>query len=305
VYFRVVEFGKLDALEGVNFNLAATRRVTPWPSTAGVHGKVLLGGTAWGIKEWVGDLYPAGTPAKAFLHAYSQQFGTLELNTTHYRIPDAETVLRWKRESEGRTQFCPKLPQVFSHSADLGLHRPDLLQFQRVISGLEAQLGPCFLQLPPTFAFDRLPLLERFLQQWPREIPLAVEFRHESWFTQESRMLEWGGMLQRLGKCCVITDVAGRRDVAHMVLAGTQVLVRWVGHAGHASDEQRLKNWASVLKEWMDMGMQEVHFFVHQPEPNAVRPAGNVLVQELEKLGVRVPALKSKATPPQNLTLFG
>lgn len=304
MYFSAVEFGKLDALDGVNFQLGATRWARPVEAAAPV-GRVLLGGTAWGIKEWVGDLYPAGTPARAFLNAYSQQFGTLELNTTHYRIPDAATVLRWKQESGGRMQFCPKLPQVFSHSADLGLHRPDLLQFQQVIIGLGDQLGPCFLQLPPTFGHDRLPLLERFLQQWPREIPLAVEFRHESWFTQEARMLEWGIMLQRLGKCCVITDVAGRRDVAHLVLAGTQVLVRWVGNAGHASDTARLKNWAAVLKSWIEQGMQEVHFFIHQPEAAAVRPAGNVLVHELAALGVQVPALQLKSAPPQNLTLFG
>ena len=51
-----------------------------------------VGATGWSVKEWVGKIYPKGTKTTEYLRHYSRQFNTIELNTTHYRIPDSFTV---------------------------------------------------------------------------------------------------------------------------------------------------------------------------------------------------------------------
>ena len=61
-------------------------------------------------------------------------------------------------------------------------------------------------------------MLQAFLERFPRHLMLAVEFRHPGWFTPEG---EAGliPVLEASGVAAVITDVAGRRDVAHMHLS--------------------------------------------------------------------------------------
>src|SRR4030066_2383504 len=77
--------------------------------------RVYVGCAKWGRKEWVGKIYPPKTKEKDFLHYYLEQFNSLELNATHYRIPALETVKKWKAEAQADFKFCPKFPQIISH----------------------------------------------------------------------------------------------------------------------------------------------------------------------------------------------
>src|SRR5262249_10336162 len=47
------------------------------------------------------------------------------------------------------------------------------------------KLGPVLFQLPPYVKFDAA-LLQAFLGGLPRNFPLAFEFRHESWFNDDT-----------------------------------------------------------------------------------------------------------------------
>jgi len=49
------------------------------------------------------------------------------------------------------------------------------------------KLGPCFLQLPPSFDISALPALENFLKSLPNEFSYAVEARHPDFFQRDSR----------------------------------------------------------------------------------------------------------------------
>ena len=50
------------------------------------------------------------------------------------------------------------------------------------------------------------------------------------------------------------------------------IFVRFVGNSGHPSDGERLKQWVIALSEWVDAGIQEIYFFLHQPQPKAILP---------------------------------
>ena len=61
----------------------------------------------------------------------------------------------------------------------------------------------------------------------------------------------------------VLVDTAGRRDMMHMRLTNNEAFIRYVG-ANHPTDYGRLEDWAIKLKEWKELGLKKIHFFVHQ-----------------------------------------
>ena len=264
-----MDFGKLSSVDKVDFSLppeppqnATLLAALPKATKPAIY----LGATGYNMKPWVGQWYPPGAKDKDFLRYYGTQFNTIEHNTTHYRIPDVATVARWREETPADFRFCPKIPQTISHARDLGLNGGQITVFCEAIAGLEEKLGCCFLQVPPHFSTRDLNLLARFLENFPSEIPLAVEVRHESFFQKNVASEDFFQLLQSHNVATVITDVAGRRDVCHARLTNRHVLVRFVGNGLHPSDYQRIEAWSERLKIWIDAGLHEVYFFTHEPD---------------------------------------
>ena len=263
-----MEFGKLPSIEQVNFSpppdppenaglLAST------PSRQPVQ-RLFIGATGWSMKEWNGKIYPKGTKPQDMLRHYTRQFNTIELNSTHYHIPDHFTIQHWNDEAAADFRFCPKVLQRISHARDLGANGPLIGQFCEALSGLYSKLGPCFIQLPPHFGADRMAVLEEFLKRF--SLPLAVEVRNESWFANQQNLNRLMALLEKYEASTVITDVAGRRDVCHLRLSSPKVLVRFVGNDLHPSDFSRLDEWAGRLEHWFGLGLEEAYFFTHEPD---------------------------------------
>jgi uncharacterized protein YecE (DUF72 family) len=282
-----MEFGKLPDISLVNFSLPPD---SPWnrplPSAATATG-FYIGATGWSMAEWVGRLYPKGTKSKDFLHQYTKQFNTIELNATHYRIPTEDTVAKWYEESLTDFRFCPKIPQSISHSADLDLEDKYLTLFCKSIVGLKEKLGCCFIQLPPYFDRERMPVLKNFLNRFPPEIPLAVELRHESWFAQDHS--QWTDLLQQYNRSAVLTDVAGRRDVLHMALTNDTTMIRFVGNDLHPSDHFRVAEWVERLHRWSEKGLKTAYIFTHEPDNILAPELADIFVKRLlQDMGVKV-----------------
>ncbi len=282
-----MKFGKLPSVDTVDFNFLDTSESTKqvlekYPNPERQY--FYIGCTGWSMKEWIGSVYPSKTKAKDFLKAYGKQFNTIELNTTHYRIPTLQTIEKWRQETPSDFRFCPKIPQIISHRKDLGISGDNIQRFCDVIARLEERLGCCFLQLPPYFATDRLPLLQQFIEQFPTSsIPLAIELRHESWFKEKEYFEALMSLCEATKVSTVITDVAGRRDVLHLRLATNSVLVRFVGNALHPTDYTRIDDWIKQLKIWFAQGLQAVYFFPHEPDNLLAPELAAYLLQQVEK----------------------
>lgn len=292
-----MDFGKLPSVDNVDFALppdppqnAAVLGVLPPRSGPPV---VYLGATGYNMKPWVGQWYPAGAKDKEFLVHYGRQFNTIEHNTTHYRIPDAATVARWREEVPGDFRYCPKIPQTISHARDLGLHGREIQVFGEAIRELGDRLGCCFLQLPPHFSPQHLPVLDRFLDAFPEDIPLAVEVRHPDFFRHGTGGDDFFHLLQTRNCPAVITDVAGRRDVCHLRLTSGRTLIRFVGNALHPTDYARVADWAERLTHWFALGLREAYFFCHEPDnlltPDLAAHAAQVFSQKMPHARLRGP----------------
>jgi len=305
-----MDFGKLPSVEHVNFALppdppqnAAVLAALPPCTNPPV---VYLGATGYNMKPWVGRWYPAGTRERDFLAHYGRQFNTIEHNTTHYRIPDAATVARWREEVPDDFRYCPKIPQTISHARDLGLSGREIQLFCDAIRDLGGALGCCFIQLPPHFGPQNLPELDRFLDVFPEDIPLAVEVRHPAFFQGGIGSEDFFQLLHTNRVSTVITDVAGRRDVCHLRLTTGRVLVRFVGNALHSTDFARIADWADRLALWFSQGLLEVYFFCHEPDnllaPDLAAYTANVFSEKIPGVQLRGPVIQ--VPPVQQGTLF-
>jgi uncharacterized protein YecE (DUF72 family) len=103
----------------------------------------------------------------------------------------------------------------------------------------------------------------RFVENWPHEMSLAIEFRHTDWYTNETVSNQLYDLLEKNNISNVIVDTAGRRDLLHMRLTNPTAFVRYVG-ANHPTDYTRLDDWIKRLKEWQEQGIKEIDFFIHQ-----------------------------------------
>ena len=283
-----MEFGKVTDLQAIDFTLPPDHPLTAHSlqsaSQSSTAAQVYVGCPVWANKHWLGTWYPATAKDASFLSHYVKQFNSIELNSTHYHLPNVASVQRWKTTAPRHFRFCPKSPQEISHYQLFdGTAAPLLAEFCAHLQLLEEKLGCAFLQLPSYFTPDKLPLLEKLLRTLPSAFPLALEIRHPACFQPEffNRYLE---LLQHYQLSTVITDVAGRRDALQLALTSPTVLIRFVGNSLHSSDFQRLDAWVERVAEWLAQGLQQLYFFLHQPD-NTLAP--ELAVYFIERLNQR------------------
>jgi len=121
------------------------------------------------------------------LSFYANQFSTVEINHSFYRMPTETALLNWAKSVPESFRFALKANQQITHIHRLRDCESTLKRFLEVASVLNDgnHLGPILVQLPPTFKFDR-PLLEDFLALRPPAFHFAFEVRHPSWYTDET-----------------------------------------------------------------------------------------------------------------------
>lgn len=262
-----MKFGKLSDISAVDFSLPQDHPQTTkvLANASNSFEQLYFGCPAWGCKEWVGKIYPPKTKQADFLSYYAKQFNTIELNTTHYRIPMAEMVNKWVEKAGKKFRFCPKIPQSISHFGG-NLQNVEALvdQFALSIHLMGEQLGICFMQLPPHFSPQHGHHLIRFIETFP--LPLSIEFRHPDWFVPSEAVDKVFEAMEKRQVATVITDVAGRRDVCHMRLTSAVAVIRFVGNDLDPSDFTRLDQWMERLAAWREQGLETVYFFLHEPD---------------------------------------
>lgn len=259
--------------------------------------KLLTGCPVWNHPGWSGTLYPPKTSPKNALQEYSQRFHAIELNSTFYGIPEAETILRWKAEvAERAFSFCPKVPRAISHDRML-VDCAEITQiFIERMKLLGQNLGPCWLQLPPQFSPAQFDSLKNWiLNDWKKGLGapgLAVEFRHPGWFEENALEPRVTQLLEEAGCAAVITDTPGRRDVLHLTLTASWTFIRYTGNERHPYDLERLSQWTNRIDHWISKGLKGVLFFIHEPSEEKIPATVNDFIARInttcEKHGIHV-----------------
>ena len=134
--------------------------------------EVRIGTSGWsypgGAGTWNGIFYPAGPAGRRRgakfdeLAFYAEHFDTVEINSTFYRVPTAETARGWVERTPADFEFSLKLFQKFTHPAmfekatgadpfDIG--QKDVDEFRKALDPLASagKLGALLAQFPASF----------------------------------------------------------------------------------------------------------------------------------------------------------
>jgi uncharacterized protein YecE (DUF72 family) len=144
--------------------------------------EIFVGASGWSYPSWKPGFYPAGTDSRDFLAHYAQQFRTVELNTTGYRLPAEEQFRRWAAQTPPGFVFAPKLP---------GNRARMVGEFSDRVRLLGDRLGPVRVKLVNERDEGMLELLVGSLDP---ELQLAFDLEHESWDGIEPRLADAGAV---------------------------------------------------------------------------------------------------------------
>lgn len=272
-----------------------------------------FGCPVWVCDAWVGSVY-AGKSRDRWLADYTRAFNSVEGNSTFYALPTADTVRRWADEAAEGFRFVFKFPRTVTHERQLVDAERDAEAFTSLLAILREadRLGPSMIQLPPSFDGAKLPQLEAFLAQLPREFSYAVEVRHPDYFGEGPLEQEFEAMLAEYGAARVLFDSRplfsgpptdefevesqGRkpRVPVRFTTTNTSPVVRLVGRNEVPMVEPWLDEWVAVVADWLARGIKP-YFFTHAPN-NAFAPAIAALMHA--KLGERVASLPPLAPWP-------
>ncbi len=259
-----MKFGGVTSVKGLDLSLPPDHPDTPRILGKGKRKggpRIHVGCAKWN-KTDLKNFYPKGT--KDELSYYATQFNSIELNATFYGRTTPTQFSAWAKKVPKDFRFFPKVVQSISHFARLKNVEGAADDYVEAVRHLEDRLGAVFCQMHENFSpkdFDRL---EPFLVNWPKDVPLAMEFRHTDWYNNATVAMQLYTLLEKHRVMNIITDTAGRRDLLHMRLTTPSAFVRYVGANDPKSDRSRLDEWVVRLKTWVDLGIEDIHFFIHQ-----------------------------------------
>jgi uncharacterized protein YecE (DUF72 family) len=240
------------------------------------------------VKAW----YPKGvSTGEQRLRWYAEQFDTVEIDSTYYRMPEAETVARWTDRVPDDFVFHMKaFGPMTRHPVKLQALPPELRDaveadargrvdrmprevraevfrlFREALEPMRAagKLGGILLQLAPYVVYRQhsLEYLEWAQEQLPGH-DLLIEFRHRSWLDDEHRAATLS-FLEERGLTLVVVDAprSEAKNLIPTVVATTSptAYVRfhgrnaetWNVRGGSAADRFDYLYSDEELEEWVE-----------------------------------------------------
>jgi uncharacterized protein YecE (DUF72 family) len=247
---------------------------------------VLVGTSGWQYRDWRGVLYPPGLAQRRWLEHYSSQYATVENNGSFYRLPSQQTFADWRARTPPDFVMAVKASRYLTHVRRLRDPAEPVGRLLTAASGLGDRLGPVLLQLPPNLPADPEALdgCLRAFAGWrgpgggERSSPaaglsavrVAVEFRHESWWTEQIRELLAG---HQAAACWA--DRLGR-PVGPLWRTADWGYLRF--HEGAAQPaprygERALRSWAGRIADTWPGGADVFAYFNNDPGGAAVYDA--------------------------------
>jgi len=221
--------------------------------------KFRIGTSGWNYNHWREVFYPKGLAQKRWLRFYQDHFDTVEINNSFYRQPNIETWENWEREAPEGFHFAVKASRFISHFKRFKDPESALKVLFQGVDKLEKNLGPLLNQARPDFKRtpENADRMETFLSLLPRSHDHALEFRHESWFGDDTM-----AQLRKHGVAFCSYDMPGMK--CPLVATAGFVYMRFHGsgqqYAGNYTDDM-LKSWAGRLRQVADHADQTWVYF--------------------------------------------
>jgi uncharacterized protein YecE (DUF72 family) len=232
--------------------------------------RLLAGTSGFAYKEWKGPFYPQDLRDDAMLGYYAGRLPTVEINNTFYRMPRESVVASWADQAPDGFRFVLKASRKITHFGRLKNVESELEYFLRVSTVLGAKHGPSLFQLPPNMKKDPARLRD-FVALLPRAWPAAFEFRHASWFDDETY-----DILRSRNAALCVADKGADEDASPLAATADWGYVRL---RAETYEEADLTRWVATLR---DQPWREAYVFFKHEEAGV----GAKLALKLMELGL-------------------
>ncbi len=143
-----------------------------------------IGTSGWSYaKDWTDTFYTTGG---SMLNYYLSYFKTAEINSTFYALPKPNFIKHISTLDES-VFFTAKIPKKVTHDSRLNLSGEggeSLSEFIRLLEPIKNRIPVLLIQLPP-WEISKMGDLETFLSSLDPSYRYAIEFRDQSWLTEE------------------------------------------------------------------------------------------------------------------------
>jgi uncharacterized protein YecE (DUF72 family) len=229
---------------------------------------ILVGTSGWQYRDWREPFYE-GRPQRAWLSHYVTRFPTVEVNNAFYRLPERSVFERWRSQTPEGFVVAVKVSRYLTHIKRLQDPAEPVTRLVERADGLGDRLGPYLLQLPPNLRVE-VERLDACLGRFPPGSRVAVEPRHESWWTDEVR-----DVLVRHGAALCWADRRSRALTPLWVTADWGYLRL---HEGTASPwpsygRRALAGWLDRITDAWPAGADVFVYFNNDQRAAAVRDA--------------------------------
>jgi uncharacterized protein YecE (DUF72 family) len=234
-----------------------------------------VGTSGWAYPIWKPEFYPKDVTAKNFLKFYATKLNAVEVNYTFRRLLSEKAAENWMTDAGPSFKFVVKANQYITHMRRLKEAEEPL---QRFLGSLEPllrrkQLGPILFQLPPNLKAD-VTLLSEFLALLPPVVQCAFEFRHESWFNDET----YDALKKRNAALCIAETESITTPEER---TAKYIYFRFRKPSYDAAD---LKKLTGRLESCLGDGLETYAFFKHEEDPRSPLNADELLTAVRKKL---------------------
>jgi uncharacterized protein YecE (DUF72 family) len=152
---------------------------------------IKIGVTGWGDHD---SLYPDGTPARDKLAVYSGHFPIVEVDSSFYAVQPAKNYEKWVAATPKDFSFVVKAYQgMTGHSRGKLPFDSGKQMFDAFIQSIQPVITSGKLEM---VLFQYLPWFDckkenvqvlRYAKEMMGDIPVALEFRNQTWFSEEMK----------------------------------------------------------------------------------------------------------------------
>lgn len=227
-----------------------------------------IGCSGWVYQHWRGLFYPADLPVKRWFEFYADEFDTVEINNSFYRLPKAETFDAWRKQAPDGFRYAVKAQRYVTQAKKLKDGEETVPRIMQPIRHLGATLGPVLYQLPPRFRLN-LARLESFLKILPEDVTSVFEFRDPSWYADATFAL-----LDRHGASFVAHDMPGSKSPR--IAVGPIAYLRFHGGTGKYSGrypDKTLAEWTGWIAGQAREGRAVWAYFNNDAHAHAIHDA--------------------------------
>lgn len=236
-------------------------------------GKIHIGASGWHYEHWKQVFYPEKMQPKDYLPFYAQHFSTTEINNTFYHLPKDSVIDHWVEQVPAKFIFSLKASGYITHRKRLKDPQKTLKTFFERMEHFGKKIGVILFQLPPNFKCD-LERLENFLNHLQKGYRYSFEFRHPTWFTEETYRL-----LRKHNIALCISDLIP--ETFFLEVTAKFIYIRMHGpkleaYRG-AYGPTLLKEWKAKIEHWSQQNITVYCYFDNDEKSFAVKDAKTLL----------------------------